>query len=258
MKKILKNRIFIVIVTLIIGISGTLYATNIYKAEEVLYNTSDGKSMSVSEALNDLYSTKESAIKEYKFNTTDVTYNGDLTFSDTKWVKADKETRTCTGSGDNQECDFANIGGLFVTTLNDFKPTKILGGYVCFDVLNDIYNSGIRFRRGYSVNNDSNASILYTYYNDGICVALKDSAVNKGKFGAINSYGTSFKFDNEKYGVNYKNYVNTEISKDGKVSFWFGITQESNYNSNYSSGSNWSLYEIMGTSYRMWGKIYYE
>ncbi len=258
MKKILKNRIFIVIVTLIIGISGTLYATNIYKAEEVLYNTSDGKSMSVSEALNDLYSTKESAIKKYEFNTYNVTYEGDLTFSDTKWVKADKETRKCTGSGDNQECDFANTGGEFTTTLSNFKPSKILGGYVCFNVFNGIYDSGIRFRRGYSVNNDSTASILYTYYNNGICVALDWSSSNKANAtGHTSVNGTSFKNDNEKYGVSFANSIYARVT-DAKVMFSFYVGQNSNYNGNYSSGSSESLYEIKGTSYEMWGKIYYE
>ncbi len=55
MKKILKNRIFLVIMTLIIGISGTLFAATTYKASDVLYTSSDGISMNVNEAIEDLY-----------------------------------------------------------------------------------------------------------------------------------------------------------------------------------------------------------
>ena len=55
MKKIIKNRIFLVIITIIICISGTLYATTTYKATDVVYNASDGTSMNVNDALNELY-----------------------------------------------------------------------------------------------------------------------------------------------------------------------------------------------------------
>ena len=55
MKKVIKSRIFLVIITMIICISGTLYAANTYKASDVVYNTSDGTSKNVSEVLNELY-----------------------------------------------------------------------------------------------------------------------------------------------------------------------------------------------------------
>ena len=55
MKKVIKSRIFLVIITMIICISGTLYASTTYKASDVVYNASDGTSMSVNDALNDLY-----------------------------------------------------------------------------------------------------------------------------------------------------------------------------------------------------------
>ena len=60
MKKILKNRIFLVIMTLIIGISGTLFAATTYKASDMVYNASDGSSETITEALNDLYELKKS------------------------------------------------------------------------------------------------------------------------------------------------------------------------------------------------------
>ena len=55
MKKILKSKIFLVITTMIICISGTLYAATKYYASDVVYNASDGTSMTVSDALNELY-----------------------------------------------------------------------------------------------------------------------------------------------------------------------------------------------------------
>ena len=60
MKKIMKSRIFLVIITMIICISGTLYAAVTYKASDVVYNASDGTSMTVNEVLNDIYKIKSS------------------------------------------------------------------------------------------------------------------------------------------------------------------------------------------------------
>ena len=59
MKKIIKSRLFIVIITTIIVASGTLYAANKYQASEVIYNASDGTSTTVNRTLDDLYSIKE-------------------------------------------------------------------------------------------------------------------------------------------------------------------------------------------------------
>ena len=55
MKKVIKSRIFLVIITMIICISGTLYAATEYYASDVVYNASDGTSMTVNDALNELY-----------------------------------------------------------------------------------------------------------------------------------------------------------------------------------------------------------
>ena len=62
MKKIIKSRIFLVIITMIICISGTLYAATTYKATDVMYNASDGTSMNVNDALNELYNRSSSQI----------------------------------------------------------------------------------------------------------------------------------------------------------------------------------------------------
>ena len=67
MKKIIKSRIFLVIITMIICISGTLYAATTYKASDVVYNASDGTSMNVNDALNKLYA-KQSNVEPYISN----------------------------------------------------------------------------------------------------------------------------------------------------------------------------------------------
>ena len=55
MKKIIKNRLFIALITTIIVASGTLYAANKYQASEVVYNKKNGTTTDVNTALNDIY-----------------------------------------------------------------------------------------------------------------------------------------------------------------------------------------------------------
>ena len=58
MKKLIKSRIFLVIITTIIVASVSVYAATTYKASDVIYNSSNGTSMNVSDALNELYNDK--------------------------------------------------------------------------------------------------------------------------------------------------------------------------------------------------------
>ena len=55
MKKVIKSRIFLVIICGIVFTSIGVYAATTYKATDVLYTSSDGTSMNVEDALNDLY-----------------------------------------------------------------------------------------------------------------------------------------------------------------------------------------------------------
>ena len=55
MKKIIKSKIFLIVILCIISCGIGVYAATTYKASDVVYNASDGTSMNVSEALNDLY-----------------------------------------------------------------------------------------------------------------------------------------------------------------------------------------------------------
>ena len=76
MKKILKSRIFLVIICSIVFTSIGVYAANTYKASDVLYNASDGTSMNVSDALNELYNKSGSKGYYYYYeNGTAVYYN---------------------------------------------------------------------------------------------------------------------------------------------------------------------------------------
>ena len=56
MKKIMKKRIFLMIFLCIICCSIGVFAATTYKATDVLYTSSDGTSMNVNDALNELYS----------------------------------------------------------------------------------------------------------------------------------------------------------------------------------------------------------
>ena len=55
MKKVIKNRMFLVIIITIIVTSVSVYAATTYKATDVIYKASDGTSMNVNDALNELY-----------------------------------------------------------------------------------------------------------------------------------------------------------------------------------------------------------
>ena len=90
MKKMLRSRIFLVIVTLIIGISGTLYAANSYNANAIVYNSSDGTSKNVNDALNDLYTKSK---KEYYVNGL-VAYYNPVTGSKCKVSEATSNTNS--------------------------------------------------------------------------------------------------------------------------------------------------------------------
>ena len=61
MKKVIKNRMFLVIIITIIVTSVSVYAATTYKATDVIYKASDGTSMNVNDALNELYESKISS-----------------------------------------------------------------------------------------------------------------------------------------------------------------------------------------------------
>ncbi len=58
MKKLIKSRIFLIIICGIVFTGLGVYASNIYNSTDVLYTSSDGTSMTVSDALNELYNKK--------------------------------------------------------------------------------------------------------------------------------------------------------------------------------------------------------
>ena len=69
MKKVIKSRIFLIIVLCIISCGIGVYAAVTYNATDVLYTSSDGTNMTVSDALNDLYNENNNSIKVYYLGT---------------------------------------------------------------------------------------------------------------------------------------------------------------------------------------------
>ena len=59
MKKLIRSRIFLVIICGIVFTSIGAYAATAYKASDVIYASSDGTSMNVNDALNDIYNIKK-------------------------------------------------------------------------------------------------------------------------------------------------------------------------------------------------------
>ena len=55
MKKIIKNKIILIVILCIISCGIGVYAATTYKASDVVYNASNGTSMNVNDALNELY-----------------------------------------------------------------------------------------------------------------------------------------------------------------------------------------------------------
>ena len=62
MKKIIKNKIILIVILCIISCGIGVYAATTYKASDVVYNASDGTSMNVEDALNNLYDKSKNAI----------------------------------------------------------------------------------------------------------------------------------------------------------------------------------------------------
>ena len=59
MKKLIRSRRFLVIICGIVFTSIGAYAATTYKASDVIYASSDGTSMNVNDALNDIYNIKK-------------------------------------------------------------------------------------------------------------------------------------------------------------------------------------------------------
>ena len=76
MKKVIKSRIFLILICGLVFTSVGVYAATTYKATDVVYNASDGSVMTVNEALNELYN--KSGNKGYYYyyaNGTAIYYN---------------------------------------------------------------------------------------------------------------------------------------------------------------------------------------
>lgn len=114
MKKVLNNRLFIFIISGILFTSLGVYATITYKASDIVYNASNGVSMNVNDALNELYKTRKGNYYYYYANGTVVYYNPE-TNSKCSESEAISTTETKTGCmkwyifNDSSESDTVNM-----------------------------------------------------------------------------------------------------------------------------------------------------
>ena len=248
MKKILKSKIFIVIITTIIVASGTLYASNIYKSEEILYNTSDGKSMSVSEALNDLYTNRNnSGYKVYEFSRKLATVGGTpRTYKDNGFVDLSVEKITKTDCTVSDSAD----GLVYFSIDLDFIPKKIVAANICLTVggstSTEPYN--IRIKRGYQASSTTN---LY-YYTNKLCTQYKsDSLWGYG----LSELEISL---NNKDNYNEPRCSNYYYIKENKLYFASYAYRTMKGDGTCTTGNVNSFYQVRGTSFYLSGTIVYE
>ena len=97
MKKVIKSRIFLVIITTIIVASISVYAATTYNATDVLYTASDGTSMTVNDALNELYNKSGGKGYYYYYENGTAIYYNPVTGTTCDSSKAVSTTGTKTG-----------------------------------------------------------------------------------------------------------------------------------------------------------------
>ena len=248
MKKILKSKIFIVIITTIIVASGTLYASNIYKSEEILYNTSDGKSMSVSEALNDLYTNRNnSGYKVYEFSRKLATVGGThKTYKSDSFVDLSVEKTTKTDCTVSDSAD----GLVYFSIDLDFIPKKIVTANICLTVDGSTSTEpyDIRMKRGYQASSTTN---LY-YYTNKLCTQYKsDSLQGYGLSGAEISINNKM-YNGEVRGSNHY-YI-----KENKLYFASYTYRSTKSDGTCQTGDVTSFYQVRGTRFYLSGTIVYE
>ena len=162
MKKIMKSRIFIFILKAIMFTSIGVYAATTYKASDVIYNASDGTSMNVNDALNELYNKKiEDETKYYLYK------DGDIYSSITGGWRRGYQSQYTTLTNSSGHLTFKATGGNYssnMTTTNKINLTDYKKIY--FEV--DNYNIKI----GTMTNPDS-MSLQRTDYGltTSLCIA---------------------------------------------------------------------------------------
>ena len=97
MKKIIKNKIILILILCIISCSIGVYAATTYKATDVVYNASDGTSMNVNEALNELYNKSGNEGYYYYYENGTVVYYNPISGTKCNASEAVSTTGTKTG-----------------------------------------------------------------------------------------------------------------------------------------------------------------
>ena len=122
MKKIIKSRLFIVVITMVIVASGTLYAANKYQASEVVYNKKDGTTTDVNTALDNIYkSCKKKGNSVFKI--------GDYV-SMTPTSKSYTISNSQTGAGSDQTINPSELNLWRVIKINDDSTVDMVSEYV--------------------------------------------------------------------------------------------------------------------------------
>jgi len=153
-KKILKNRIFLVIITMVLSVGTTVCATVLYEANQVSYTPEDSNwdVSTVDAALNDLYD-KKNMPSGYVFLGNAVWDNGGS--------GSNEITYTCTADGILVASSYDNNGkGI---TINGVKPTAL-------DT-----KGGVNEFENVKIHNTSRAGEWDTFYK----VAVKEGDVVK-------------------------------------------------------------------------------
>ena len=136
MKKVIKSRIFLIVILCVISCGIGVYAANTYKASEVLYTSSDGTSMNVEDALNELYEKNNNSSNNLKIYEINFNSGGDhdchiiFDISETQYSKIIFESRPGANSGKpyiyfssdltNWTQETISTGGNYVYTENEF------------------------------------------------------------------------------------------------------------------------------------------
>ena len=281
MKKMLSNRLFIFIISGVFFASVTLYAANIYYANEIKYTPTDSSwnVTNVNDALNNLYSMKteldtikgigdatagdiasgKTAVvkgekvtgtstsegwKIYEFNNlkaTRIKSGTTMEFSDSKWVIVANAQISANGWGDERFRLRLPYSDIGIDVSN------VAGGYLCLTVNNDTVSETntpytIRIRVG---------SGGY-WYLDELCTSIEPNDGNSSNFKTRH-----FLNSNSTVAGRTDTMIKASVDQDY---LYFKVWNERlpDGSGNYSTGTFKNVLEIKGTDFRLSGRIIYK
>ena len=292
MKKILSNRLFIFIISGVFFASVTLYAANIYYANEVKYTPSDSSwnVTNVNDALNNLYSMKTEldTIKGIGDATA-----GDIASGKTAVVKGEKVTGTSTSEG-WKIYEFNNLRAMHATSDSgkvEFSDSKwvaaayqkvsksdgssvvdvpfalilskynfevdfsdVAGGYVCLTVNNDtVSETNTPHTMRIRVGYAQSSTTLQYWYLDELCTSIVPNDGNSSNF-KTGHFLNSNSTATSRTDTMIKAFVTSSST------LYFEVRNERlpNSSGSYSIGTFNNVLEIKGKDFRLSGRIIYK